>query len=68
MPTLKGCKQLVKELFLKHFLLPPHLHHDFGAAARDRHYREQNPSVKRLFQEFFRFVKRPFPSVSYQRK
>ena len=37
MPTLKGCKQLVKELFLKHFLLPSHHPHHFGAAARGQH-------------------------------
>ena len=37
MPTLKGCKQLVKELFLIHFLLPPHTHLNFGAAARGQH-------------------------------
>jgi hypothetical protein len=40
MPTLKGCKQLVKELFLKHFLLPHHLHHNFGAAARGQHFKD----------------------------
>ena len=40
MPTLKGCKQLVKELFLIHFLLPPHTHLNFGAAARGQHFKE----------------------------
>jgi hypothetical protein len=40
MPTLKGCKQLVKELFLNHFIyffLPPRR---FVAAARGRHSTE----------------------------
>jgi hypothetical protein len=59
MPTLKGCKQLVKELFLLHFL--PFLPHRFVsvAAARGRHSTELFRFVNRLLKFVLQHFNRP---------
>jgi hypothetical protein len=58
MPTLKGCKQLVKELFLKHFLpLLPAFPPLRFSSERPAFYRLPTPRQLVFLRSFFKPLK-----------